>query len=126
MGTIRTRIYCPHIVRQSLCNMYTLVDRVLPQSVIHESTSKNYSDIDILRFIPSLQEQEQLLQELIFIFATSVTNNSSQLQHHFKKIYHEHLEHKYSQFAVLNTSQVRKYFNIYYFGRHELNMFVLL
>jgi hypothetical protein len=98
-----------------LLNMYALVDRVLPQSVSHESTVTNYSDIDILRFIPSLQEQEQLLQELTFIFATSVINNSSQLQHHFKKIYPEHLEHKYSQFAGLKTSQVRKYFNIYYF-----------
>ena len=79
-----------------LFNMYALVDRVLPQSVSHELTVTNYSDIDILRFIPSLQEQEQLLQELTFIFATSVINNSSQLQHHFKKIYPEHLEHKYS------------------------------
>jgi hypothetical protein len=79
-----------------LFNMYALVDRVLPQSVSHESTVTNYSDIDILRFIPSIQEQEQLLQELTFIFATSVINNSSQLQHHFKKIYPEHLEHKYS------------------------------
>jgi len=94
--------------------MYALVDQVLSQSVIHESTVKNYSDIDILRFIPSLQEQEQLLKELTFIFATSVTNNSSQLQHYFRKIYPEHPEHKYSQFAGLNTSQVRKYFNIYY------------
>ncbi len=47
-----------------LFNMYALVDRVLPQSVSHESTVTNYSDIDILRFIPSFQEQEQLLQEL--------------------------------------------------------------
>ena len=98
-----------------LFNMYALVDRMLPQSVSHESTVTNYSDIDILRFIPSLQEQEQLLQELTFIFATSVINNSSQLQHHFKKIYPEHLGHKYSQFSGLKTSQVRKYFNIYYF-----------
>lgn len=88
-----------------LFNMYAIVDRVPAE----KNTSESFLDVsefDLLTFIPSLTEQKQLMQELTFIFATSVIQNVPQIGRLFKKIYPEHLNHTYSDYAGLKTAQV--------------------
>lgn len=88
-----------------LFNMYAIVDRVPAENNTSESFL-DVSDLDLLTFIPSLTEQKQLMQELTFIFATSVIQNVPQIGRLFKKIYPEHLNHTYSDYAGLKTTQV--------------------
>ncbi|XP_063435141.1 uncharacterized protein LOC134716217 [Mytilus trossulus] len=87
-----------------LFNMYAIVDRVPAENNTSESFL-DVSDLDLLTFIPSLTEQKQLMQELTFIFATSVIQNVPQIGRLFKKIYPEHLNHTYSDYAGLKTAQ---------------------
>lgn len=88
-----------------LFNMYAIVDRVVPASSTN-SLTENRPELDNLKFIPSTQEQELLLKEMTFLCARSVIENIPQIGNLFHKIYPDHLEHKYSRFAGLKTTQV--------------------
>lgn len=56
-------------------------------------------------FIPSIGEQDILLKELTFQFASSVIEHHPKLKVIFEHIYPIHLKHKYSQFAGIKTTQ---------------------
>lgn len=57
-------------------------------------------------FLPSIPEQEQLMKELTFLFATSIVDHNTHLNKVFKSIYPHHLDHEFSHFSGLKTSQV--------------------
>lgn len=88
-----------------LFNIYAIVDRVIPQKPPTDAIHV-IPDLHILEFIPSLAEQEKLLEELVFIFSTSVINSLPQLEQHFSKIYPKHLPHTHSNYSAVKTSQV--------------------
>ena len=90
-----------------LFNVIAVVDRVIPISV--EKTTVPFHDIEIEKFIPSMEEQFTLMNELVFIFATSVIQNIPQMKEEFTKIYPTHLMHKYSEQAGVKTKQVYMY-----------------
>lgn len=54
-----------------LFNMYAIVDLVVPASST-DSLTENRPELDNLKFIPSTQEQELLLEEMTFLRARSV------------------------------------------------------
>lgn len=87
-----------------LFNLIAVVDRVIPESEFSEVI--DISDIDVTSYVPSIQEQDILLDELAFIFATSIISNLPQFEKLFKGIYPNHLEHPYSQHAGVKTTQV--------------------
>ena len=88
-----------------LFNLIAVVDRITPEEP-ENSAVLDISDIDISTYIPSVNEQDILLEELTFIFATSVITNLSQFEKLFKGVYPNHLQHKYSEHAGAKTSQV--------------------
>lgn len=57
-------------------------------------------------FLPSVDEQKQLMKELTFLFATSIIEHNPQLHGVFSTIYPKHLDHLYSQYSGQKTSQV--------------------
>lgn len=88
-----------------LFNLIAVVDRI-PPSVSENPTVLNISEIDISTYVPSEQDQECLMKELIFIFATSLISNIPELEKAFKGVYPTHQRHRYSDFAGKKTVQV--------------------
>lgn len=90
-----------------LFNVLVAVDRV--QILVPPGISERYleyGDILFEKFVPSVEEQAKLKEELVFITATSVIKNILQLSKLMDKIYPKHLPHKYSDQAGINTVQV--------------------
>lgn len=88
-----------------LFHIYAIIDRVIPNSQPGSSSHHN-EEIEISAFLPSVQDQEKLMKELIFLFSTSVFENHPQMLKHFGSIYPKHMEHKYSFCAGNKTKQV--------------------
>lgn len=89
-----------------LFNVIAVVDRVPTHHL--QGTPVPFVEelqLDYSTYIPSVDEQDTLLNELTFIFATSVLSNLSQLDEHFRHIYPTHLEHKYSSYCGIKTTQ---------------------
>jgi len=87
-----------------LFNIYAIVDRIQPDYDGMDFIPDD--EIEILQFLPSVEEQQLLRKELTFLISTSVINCHPQLQKQFSKIYPKHLEHKYSRYAGIKTMQV--------------------
>ncbi|VDI37140.1 Hypothetical predicted protein [Mytilus galloprovincialis] len=87
-----------------LFNLIAVVDRITPNPA-QNITVLDISEIDISTYLPSISEQEQLMTELTFIFATSVISNIPHLEQSLKSIYPKHFEHKYSFFSGIKTVQ---------------------
>ncbi|KAL3864206.1 hypothetical protein ACJMK2_005910, partial [Sinanodonta woodiana] len=88
-----------------LFNTIAVVDRITPVSAITEGQQTESADIDIKEFIPSVQEQENLMEELVFLVASSVIQNIPQMKNEFGNVYPIHFTHKYSLLAGKNTKQ---------------------
>jgi hypothetical protein len=91
-----------------LFNVVIAVDRV---SITPSTTAHAFApdDIPFEKFVPSVEEQDQLKRELTFIVATSVISNIDQLSDLLENIYPKHLAHKYSEHAGKKTEQVPVY-----------------
>jgi hypothetical protein len=88
-----------------LFNVLIAVDRVqIP--VVTPEEDQEYADISFDKFVPSLEEQAKLKEELVFITATSVIRNIPHLSKLLDKVYPKHLSHKYSDQAGVKTVQV--------------------
>ena len=85
-----------------LFNVIAVVARIIPRP----ADGVEGTDMQAANFIPSLDEQALLSDELTFIVATSVIQNLDQMQQIFDKIYPKHLSHKYSDLAGKKTQQV--------------------
>jgi len=85
-----------------LFNVIAVMDRIIPET----STEKQQQDFLTLNFIPSVDEQALLREELTFIVATSVIENLEQMNGIFSSIYPKHLRHQYSDQAGIKTEQV--------------------
>lgn len=83
------------------------VDRVqIPVPTGTSEIDLEYVDISFEKFVPSVEEQAKLKEELGFITATSVIKNIPQLSKLLDKIYPKHLPHRYSDQAGIKTVQV--------------------
>lgn len=89
-----------------LFNVIAVVDRLNPKKSTCNTTSIK-DHIEIADYIPSVAEQEILLEELTFVLASSVINNLPQFEKIFKGNYPKHLQHKYSHIAGVKTEQVQ-------------------
>jgi hypothetical protein len=84
-----------------------VVDRVIPSDkCMVDSVDDPCTDINIETFIPSIEEQSLLMDELVFHFATSVIQGVPQIKAEFAKIYPTHMIHPYSVQAGEKTRQV--------------------
>lgn len=86
-----------------LFNVIAVVDRVIPSTSLEADEVVQMSAIN---FIPSLDDQALLLEELTFLMATSVIQNLDQMHDIFEHIYPKHLKHRYSDFSGIKTKQV--------------------
>lgn len=86
-----------------LFNMYAILDRVVFPPENYEGQTDN---IEPAKFIPSVSEQEQLMQELCFVISTSIIENHPRMNELLKRVYPKHLEHTYSRYAGEKTTQV--------------------
>lgn len=90
-----------------LFNVLIAVDRVqIPVPTGISERDLEYVDILFEKFVPSVEEQAKLKEELVFITATSVIKNIPQLSKLLDTIYPKHLPHKYSDQAGIKTVQV--------------------
>lgn len=71
-------------------------------------------DVDSDRFVPSVEEQNLLMNELVFIVASSVISNLPQMRAFIEKIYPKHLCHKFSDQAGEKTKQICMNFIVQY------------
>lgn len=80
-----------------------VVDRIIPTFTHIRSEGDQKTDIpeDKEKFIPSIEEQSILMDELVFLFATSVIQNVPQMKAEFSSIYPVHLHHRY----ILHTQE---------------------
>ncbi|XP_033755665.1 uncharacterized protein LOC117338420 [Pecten maximus] len=83
-----------------LFQMYAIVDRFSPTSPVGSNGFENN-----LVYIPSVQEQKQLLNELTFIFATAIIRNIPDVSKYLDNTYPQHLDHKHSKYAGIKTTQ---------------------
>ncbi|XP_061166246.1 uncharacterized protein LOC133175139 [Saccostrea echinata] len=90
-----------------LFNIVVVVDRIIPTCAPMGNGEDQETDtsIDKEKFIPSIEEQGMLMDELIFLFASSVIQNVPQMKVEFEKIYRVHLTHQYSAQAGEKTKQ---------------------
>ena len=86
-----------------LFNMIVVVDRIIPDT---SNRIDKVTEMTAVNFIPSIDKQALLTEELTFIIATSVIQNLDQMHDIFEHIYPKHLKHKYSDHAGLKTKQV--------------------
>ncbi|CAC5407725.1 unnamed protein product [Mytilus coruscus] len=86
-----------------LFNIFAIVDRVQPVSLVMEENLQ--SDLSVLDFLPSVEEQVKLKKELIFIISTSIINCHPQMKKIFQNIFPKHLEHRYTEYAAVRTKQ---------------------
>lgn len=96
-----------------LFNTIAVVDRVVPVSQDLPNVDMN-CDVDADRFVPSVEEQNLLMNELVFIVASSVISNLPQMRAIFEKIYPKHLRHEFSDQAGEKTKQVCMNFIVQY------------
>lgn len=87
-----------------LFNTIAVVDRVVPVSQDLPNVDMN-CDVDADRFVPSVEEQNLLMNELVFIVASSVISNLPQMRAIFEKICPKHLRHEFSDQAGEKTKQ---------------------
>ncbi|KAL3847093.1 hypothetical protein ACJMK2_018023, partial [Sinanodonta woodiana] len=85
-----------------LFNIYAIIDRVVPEPKLNVFAIPN---LNSLTFIPSVHEQQMLMKELTFIFGTSIIKTLPQISRYFQGIYPVHLNHRYSEFAGIKTTQ---------------------
>lgn len=83
-----------------LFHVYAIVDRFNP---INPTRSEGFENN--ITYIPSIQEQEQLLKELTFIYASAVIRHIPQVAKYLEKIFPKHLEHKHTNHAGIKTTQ---------------------
>lgn len=83
--------------------MIGVLDRIIPET---DCPTDTVTDMSAVNFIPSLEEQTLLTEELTFITASSFILNLDQMNDVFEKIYPKHLKHRYSDHAGLKTKQV--------------------
>lgn len=88
-----------------LFNVIAVVDRV-PTDHMQNMSPPNIEELDYSKYFPSTGEQNILLAEMTFLFAHSVLSNLPKLEEHFKQIYPKHLDHKYSTYCGIKTTQV--------------------
>lgn len=90
-----------------LFNVVVVVDRIIPTFTHIRSEGDQKTDIpeDKEKFIPSIEEQSILMDELVFLFATSVIQNVPQMKAEFSSIYPVHLHHRYTAQAGEKTKQ---------------------
>lgn len=96
-----------------LFNTIAVVDRVVPLSQDLPNVDMN-CDVDADRFVPFVEEQNLLMNELVFIVASSVISNLPQMRAIFEKIYPKHLRHEFSDQAGEKTKQVCMNFIVQY------------
>lgn len=77
---------------QYIFNTITAEDMVLPVSQGLPNVDMN-CDVDADRFVPSVEEQNLLMNEIVFIVASSVISNLPQMRAIFEKIYPRLLRH---------------------------------
>lgn len=110
-GIIGIRIYCPptgHLTERHYLCIYSICMQFLtgwspPPPENYEGQTDN---IEPAKFIPSVSEQEQLMQELCFVISASIIENHPQMNELLKRVYPKHLEHTYSRYAGEKTTQV--------------------
>lgn len=75
-----------------------VVDRIIPTFTRIGNEGDRKTDVpgDKEIFIPSIEEQSILMDELVFLFATSVIQNVPQMKAEFLSIYPVHLHHRYT------------------------------
>ncbi|KAK3108646.1 hypothetical protein FSP39_012456 [Pinctada imbricata] len=83
-----------------LFQIYAIVDRYTPTNPI-----KSCGFDDNITYIPSISEQKILLNELTFLFATSIIRNIPQIAQHLQNVYPQHIQHKHSHYAAMKTKQ---------------------
>lgn len=91
-----------------LFNVVVVVDRIIPTFTRIGNEGDRKTDVpgDKEIFIPSIEEQSILMDELVFLFATSVIQNVPQMKAEFFSIYPVHLHHRYTAQAGEKTKQV--------------------
>lgn len=91
-----------------LFNVVVVVDRIIPTFTRIGNEGDRKTDVlgDKEIFIPSIEEQSILMDELVFLFATSVIQNVPQMKAEFLSIYPVHLHHRYTAQAGEKTKQV--------------------
>lgn len=84
-----------------------VVDRIIPTFTRIGNEGDRKTDVpgDKEIFIPSIEEQSILMNELVFLFATSVIQNVPQMKAEFLSIYPVHLHHRYTAQAGEKTKQ---------------------
>lgn len=87
-----------------LFHIIAVVDRFIP-TPRHEAGKR----LSISDYIPSLEEQEILIQELTFLVATSVVQNVEQINKAMADLFPMHLQHEHSDKVGMKTQQVREY-----------------
>ena len=88
-----------------------VVDRISSIRVPTGNREDERADIPIEKFIPSIEEQRTLIEELVYLFTTSVIQNIPQMKTEFANIYPTHLNHQYSAQAGEKTKQVLFHLN---------------
>lgn len=78
--------------RSDIFNTITVEDMVLPVSQGLPNVDMN-CDVDADRFVPSVEEQNLLMNEIVFIVASSLISNLPQMRAIFEKIYPKLLRH---------------------------------
>lgn len=86
-----------------LFNIYAVPDRIPKEVTYPDQDNRKLTPVN---FIPSIVEQQQLQKELTFLVASSLIENVSLLNKEFIKIYPAHLQHPYSDYAGVKTTQV--------------------
>lgn len=84
-----------------LFQVVAVVDRMVQEDSVVTLEEKRLS---VANFIPSLEEQRQLKEELSFLVAQSVIEHLDVLDD-YEKIFPQHLEHEYSHLAGEKTKQ---------------------
>lgn len=87
-----------------LFHIIAVVDRIIP-TPRHEAGKR----LSISDYIPSLEEQEILIQELTLLVATSVVQNLEQINKAMADLFPMHLQHDHSDKVGMKTQQVREY-----------------
>lgn len=84
-----------------------VVDRIIPTFTRIGNEGDRKTDVpgDKEIFIPSIEEQNSLMDELVFLFATSVIQNVPQIKAERLSIYPVHLQHRYTAQAGEKTKQ---------------------
>ena len=91
-----------------LFNVIGVVDRVHVKDTDSDQIEPivRIEDVSADVFIPSVEDQAILLNELTFMVAWSVILNVEEVGSYFEKIYPKHLDHEYSDSAGEKTKQV--------------------